>query len=380
MLRPKNSKPKLTEEPSDFEKYGLSILDNTITDVELEELFKKYNCAGGQELNDIVKGFVKYMDIAQQYRLCQRLIPLEAKYNGLDLFLRNKSLTTLCLTALMNKVGYTDQLFQKFIACEAPHDFLFETLEIPEQINNLFHLAYSQFPNMSDTDQAKLAPNVVFFLITTPIISTAMQSADIQQAVKQTTAIKELMANTKSTLYCRFSNDLIMQIIRCPGELILPVAKSVREIENDCISLRNEARQLSIRDPNVLVSWPTVFTHINKTPEAEDKIQETRCHNMIRWYFDSMHSNNLSGLDRAVGDTVSMMDAIARKHPNWLSPALVNSARNVYLKAKEILAKAPDKDHRMKLLEIEIDMHLRQLPTAKATKEERQFERLSKKK
>jgi len=320
------------------------------------------------------------MGIAQQYQLCLSLISLEAKYNGIDRFLRNKSLATLCITALMNNLGYTDRLFQQFIACSAPHDFLLDAPEIPGPICSLFQRVYSQFAEATEEDRAKLDANLVFFLITTPIINAAMQIADAEQAMTHATAIKGLTANTKSTLYRKFFASLYRQIAGCREDFTMPNTKSSRQMENDCLGLRNEAQHLSCRDQAVLVSWPTVFKALRLTPDTEDKIQETRCHNMINWYLKNFNPNNLNALDRAVGDTAAMMDAIKRKHQNWLTPALIDLARRVYNRAREILSSAPEKDHRMKLLEIEITLHLNELPSVQPSTEEKKFQKLQQKK
>jgi hypothetical protein len=234
--------------PSDLKDYGVKIIANTITDAELSALYDKhffYVTTNNQELKHLVEWLIQYMDTDQLYHLCVRLMRLEAKEQGYENFLRNKTLAKEVLSALMSQIGFTQSIYEKFTSCESATDFLCGQLDIPGELCSLFRLTYEQFPEITGVNKNTLLQNIIHPLITSNIIN-AMAMLDIEPRKAQAiiTQLTTVIRSNESNAYSQCISTIDKQISDCPVDYTREIKKSHQQIEIDCMMLRRDARLL----------------------------------------------------------------------------------------------------------------------------------------
>jgi hypothetical protein len=320
---------------ADLNKYGVKLLDNSISEEDLKEFFEKYNGPGGPALDNIMNRCFKYLDEAQVYQLCLRLLKIEAEINGPNKsFLRNKSPATLCIKEYMTRCGYLKKIFTSFEQCDNPADFILVNLDTPHNIRCLFKYAFAHLPNLN---KAELANLFIFNGVTTPISLMINELEDINRIRAISTKLKVFNESNSDHVahHQRSIVDLVNDGTESPA---LQTKKSARDIQNDQIGLRNDIAALTeAGQQDLCCTWPTLFKQTQKTDEEIDLIHKTCTLNIVIRHIDIAKGNDIRQIMRAVVQTAEIIEAVSNHHPHWIDDELRNKTIVFYQKAKSKL-------------------------------------------
>lgn len=327
---------RANEIKTDLREYGSKLIDNSISDTELEAFFTKYNGRDSPTLDVIMKSCFRYLETAQIYQLCKRLIPLEARLNHHNNgTLRNKTAATVCLNELMTRIGYHKKIYHNFTKYDQLDDFIKSKIDLPWELGCLYSFLSSQ-PELSIIHAKKMGRIIVFHAICTPVNEQAAQHAEQEELLCIAAKTQILISSTEKHIIS-FLTRMFNEISWHPHHQNMEIKKSKHDIEYDKERFTQEMSCLSDCSSASFTTWPTTFIRNMKTPEQEDLIQQTIFLNTLKNVnMDMTGSDNK--IQMLLEKSISMLHAVLAKHKTWINQELLQLAREIFLKASNCTA------------------------------------------
>lgn len=322
---------RANEIKTDLLEYGSKLIDNSISDIELEAFFTKYNGRDSPVLDIIMKNCFRYLDTAQIYQLCKRLIPLEVHFNHHNNgTLRNKTPATICLHEFMTRIGYHKKIYSHFTKYAQLDDFIKSKIDMPWELGCLYALLSCQ-QELSCIHAKKIGRIIVFHAVCTPVNEQAAQYAE-KEDLLSIAAKTQMLISSKDKSIIEFLTRMFNEVSWHPQHQNMKINKSNEDIQYDKERFIQEMSCLSECSTHSFTTWPMTFVKTMKTPEQEDLIQRTIFFNTLKNLNMEM-TGTQTKIHMMLEKTISMLNTTLEKHKTWINQELLQLTREIFLKA-----------------------------------------------
>jgi len=273
-----------------LELQGRSLLDNTISDAELESLFSLFDGRSSKELDKFTEIFFKHVDDQVLYQLTQRLASLEVKFNGSNnQFLRNKSLAKVCILEVARREKFSEGYLQAlFPYCK---EFFALEKKIPSMLSNIFKAIFKQLRDCNQDITTQSLGMVFVFNVVNTLLIKETNSYKPGQQLALVCFIKGIF-NVANSDFEGYLKDVVDRIDSCLQEPTFVPEKDARSLDDMNTLLQLDvAQSQGVAVSADFITWSRDFRKLSSTAEMERAATQTQ----ILATFD-FHQGLLSGV------------------------------------------------------------------------------------
>lgn len=322
---------RANEIKTDLLEYGSNLIDNSISDKALEAFFTKYNGRDSPGLDVIMKNCFRYLEAAQLYQLCKRLIPLEVRFNHHNNgTLRNKTPATACLHEFMLRIGYHKMIYHCFTKYTNLEDFINSKFEIPWELGCLYALLSNQ-QDLLCIHAKKIGRIIAFHAICTPVNEQAALHAE-KEDILSIAAKTQMLVSSKEKPIISYLMRLFNEIAWHPYQQDMKIGKTPESIHQEKQRFIQEMSCLPDCSKHSFTTWPMTFVKHAKTQEQDELIQHAIFLNTLKSLSQDI-SGSQDKIELILEKIISMLQATLEKHKQWIDYELLQLARDIFLKA-----------------------------------------------